>query len=142
MVFYELLAGRKAYTGDSIEQITSAVLNNHPAPAHELRSGVPPMLSAIAARAMARDPAQRFPSAAALSAALFTSATPRPASVCGSLWLGATLARFVVVPGVCLLVYWSAPSAGMTPVLAVVGTYLACLAAETATVVRIVHRSL
>lgn len=80
--------------------------------------------------------------ATALSAALFTSATPRPASVCGSLWLGATLARFVVVPGVCLLVYWSAPSAGMTPVLAVVGTYLACLAAETATVVRIVHRSL
>ena len=80
--------------------------------------------------------------ATGLSALLFASATPRPASICGSLWLGATLARFVVVPGVCLLVYWSAPSAGLTPVLAVVGTYLACLAAETATVVRIVHRSL
>jgi hypothetical protein len=80
--------------------------------------------------------------ATALSAILFTSATPRPASICGSLWLGATLARFVVVPGVCLLVYWSAPTAGLTPVLAVVGTYLACLAAETVMVVRIVHRSL
>lgn len=70
VVFYELLAGRRAFAGDSVEQITSAVLTNHPAPAHELRSSVPPMLSAIAARAMARDPAQRFATAAALSVAL------------------------------------------------------------------------
>lgn len=70
VVFYELLAGRKAYTGDTVGQISIAVLTNHPAPAHELRSGVPPLLSAIAAKAMARDPAQRFSSAAAMSAEL------------------------------------------------------------------------
>ena len=40
VVFYELLAGRKAFTGDSVEQITTAVLANHPAPANELRSGI------------------------------------------------------------------------------------------------------
>ena len=67
VVFYELLAGRKAYPGDSVEQITNAVLNNHPAAAHEVRPGVPPGLSAIAARAMARDPQQRYLSASALS---------------------------------------------------------------------------
>jgi serine/threonine-protein kinase len=67
VVFYELLTGRKAYTGDSVEQITHAVLNNHPAPAHEVRPGVPPTLSAIAARAMARDPAERYASAAAMA---------------------------------------------------------------------------
>ena len=78
----------------------------------------------------------------ALSALVFVSATPRPASICGSMWLGATLIRFVAVPGVCLSIYWSAPSVGLAAVLATVGTYLACLAAETATVVRIVHRSL
>ena len=77
-----------------------------------------------------------------LSALVFASATPRPASICGSMWLGATLIRFVAVPGVCLSIYWSAPSVGLAAVLATVGTYLACLAAETATVVRIVHRSL
>lgn len=70
VVFYELLAGRKAYTGDSVEQISSAVLTNHPAPAHELRSGVPPALSAIAAKAMARDPAQRYSSAAMMATEL------------------------------------------------------------------------
>ncbi len=70
VVFYELLAGRRAYTGDTVEQITNAVLTNHPAPAHEVRPGVPPALAAIAARAMARDPAERYPSAAAMAVAL------------------------------------------------------------------------
>ena len=70
VVFYELLTGRKAYTGDSVEQITSAVLNNHPAPAHEVRPGVSPTLSAIAARAMARDPAARYASAAEMATEL------------------------------------------------------------------------
>jgi hypothetical protein len=80
--------------------------------------------------------------ATGLSALLFVSTTPRPASICGSMWLGATLIRFAAVPGVCLSIYWSAPSVGLVAVLATVGTYLACLAAETAMVVRIVHRSL
>jgi eukaryotic-like serine/threonine-protein kinase len=89
VVFYELLAGRKAYTGDSVEQIGMAVLTNHPAPAHEFRSGVPPLLSAIAARAMAREPSQRFSSAAAMAVELrrwgdknqaFESAAPAEAT--------------------------------------------------------------
>ena len=70
VVFYELLAARRAYTGDTVEQITNAVLSNHPAPAHEVRPSVPPALSAIAAKAMARDPKQRFTNAAALATAL------------------------------------------------------------------------
>jgi serine/threonine-protein kinase len=70
VVFYELLARRRAFAGDSLEQITSAVLSHHPAPAHELRPGVPRTLSAIAARAMARDPAERYASAADMAAEL------------------------------------------------------------------------
>ena len=70
VVFYELLAGRKAYTGDTVDQITNAVLANHPAPAHEICSGVPPLLSAIAAKAMAREPGMRFSTAAAMAAEL------------------------------------------------------------------------
>ena len=60
VVFYELLTGRKAFMGDSVDQITCAVLTNHPAPAHELHSGVPRTLSAVASKAMARDPAERY----------------------------------------------------------------------------------
>ena len=70
VVFYEVLTLRKAFSGDSFEQITNAVLANHPAPAHELRSSVPCSLSAIAAKAMARDPADRHASAADLASEL------------------------------------------------------------------------
>jgi eukaryotic-like serine/threonine-protein kinase len=70
VVFYELLAGRKAFVGDSVEQISNAVLSNHPAPAHELRPGVPEALSLIAARAMAREPAERYASAVTMAVEL------------------------------------------------------------------------
>jgi eukaryotic-like serine/threonine-protein kinase len=70
VVFYELLAGRKAFVGDSVEQISNAVLSNHPAPAHELRPEVPAALAQIAERAMAREPADRFPSAVAMAVEL------------------------------------------------------------------------
>ncbi len=66
-VFYELLTGRKAFAGDSVEQITTAVLTNHPAAAYEVRPGVPRTLSHIAAKAMARDPAQRYTNAAEMA---------------------------------------------------------------------------
>jgi len=68
VVFYELLSGRRAFAGDSVEQITTAVLTNHPAPAHLIRSGVPEALSAIAARAMARDPDARYATASEMAA--------------------------------------------------------------------------
>ncbi len=67
VVFYELLTGRKAFMGDTLEQITNAVLSNHPAPAHELRSGVSRTLSAIASKAMAREPDARYATAAEMS---------------------------------------------------------------------------
>lgn len=70
VVLYELLSGRKAFEGDSVEQISTAVLHAHPAPAHDVAPGVPPALSAIAARAMARDPADRYGQADEMAAAL------------------------------------------------------------------------
>ncbi len=70
VVFYELLAGRKAFEGDTVDQITNAVLTNHPAPAHEIRSNVPVVLSAIAAKAMAREPGHRYATATAMATEL------------------------------------------------------------------------
>ena len=67
VVFYELLTGRKAREGDRIEVISHAVLNTDPPPAHEVREGVSRMLSGIAAKAMARDPAARYANASDLS---------------------------------------------------------------------------
>jgi serine/threonine-protein kinase len=63
VVFYELLTLRKAYTGDSLEQITHAVAHNNPAPACDVREGVSRTLSAIAAKAMRREPLERYATA-------------------------------------------------------------------------------
>jgi serine/threonine-protein kinase len=64
VVLYELLTGRKAFPGDSLAAIIRAVREHEPPPASA--AGAPDVLSAIAARALARDPAQRHPDAAAL----------------------------------------------------------------------------
>lgn len=70
VVFYELLAGRKAFDGNSLETITDAVLRAD-APAPELlRPDLPHALSAIAMKAMARSPLDRFQSATEFSQAL------------------------------------------------------------------------
>jgi serine/threonine-protein kinase len=79
VVFYELLTGRKAFGGDSLEQITSAVLHHHPPPAQDLRPGVPPALAQIAAKAMARAPQDRFAGAADMASALRAWLATQPA---------------------------------------------------------------
>lgn len=79
VVFYELLTGRKAFGGDSLAQIISAVLHHHPPPAQDLRSAVPPALAQIAARAMARSPQDRFAGAAEMAAGLREWLATQPA---------------------------------------------------------------
>lgn len=69
-VLYELLCGRKAFGGDSLEQIQHAVAHLDPPPPHELQPTVPVELSAIALRAMARDPDARYASAQDMALAL------------------------------------------------------------------------
>lgn len=73
---------------------------------------------------------------------LFYGARPRPAGDVQTRWMGATLVRFMAIPILCVSIYFFLPAGGQFAVLAAVGTYLACLAAETATVARTVNRSL
>jgi serine/threonine-protein kinase len=67
VVLYELLTGVKPFNGDTLAAITDSVLNHKPAAAHEADAGVPPALSAIAARAMEKNPDDRYRSARAMS---------------------------------------------------------------------------
>lgn len=67
VVLFELLTGQRPFTGQTIEEINKAVLSAPTPTARQLNPKVPATLSAIAARAMARDPAERFPSARHLS---------------------------------------------------------------------------
>ena len=69
-VLYELLSGRRAFEGDSLQQLREAVLQHEPVPPHVLNAEVPPELSALVLRAMARQPEARFANAHELSKAL------------------------------------------------------------------------
>ena len=63
VVLYELLTDTKPFRGDTLAQIRDAVLNHEPPLASKVDATVPKALAAIAARAMAKDPEQRFRSA-------------------------------------------------------------------------------
>ena len=63
VVLYELLTDTKPFVGESLRQITSAVLEHEPPLANKVDKAVPKALAEIAARAMAKDPEQRFRSA-------------------------------------------------------------------------------
>jgi len=70
IVLYELLTGKRPYAGDSGAAIATARLVG-PAPSPRAANpSVPPALDAIARRAMALDPSDRFESAAAMAEAL------------------------------------------------------------------------
>jgi serine/threonine-protein kinase len=63
VVLYELLTDTKPFDGDSLKAITQAVLEHEPPLANKVDKTVPKALAEIAARAMAKDPEQRFRSA-------------------------------------------------------------------------------
>ncbi|MES2888636.1 MAG: protein kinase [Pseudomonadota bacterium] len=68
VVLYELLTDEKPFRGNTLEEITGAVLSEEAPPrAHTLNPDVPKVLSEIAARAMEKDMADRFRSARSLS---------------------------------------------------------------------------
>jgi eukaryotic-like serine/threonine-protein kinase len=70
VLLYELLTGRRAFDGDTLESIRHAVLHTDPPTVHAINPEVDQALSDIVARAMARNPAQRFRSARHLARAL------------------------------------------------------------------------
>ena len=72
VVLYELLTEQKPFRGNTLEEITAAVLREEPPPAHVVNRELPKGLSEIAERAMQKDPAQRFRSARSLSRELRT----------------------------------------------------------------------
>ncbi|UZD54094.1 serine/threonine-protein kinase [Caldimonas aquatica] len=67
VVLYELLTGTKPFQGATLSDIATAVIAHRPAPAHEVNPQVPPALSAIAARAMEKNPDDRYRSARVFS---------------------------------------------------------------------------
>jgi serine/threonine-protein kinase len=69
-ILFEMLTGALAWSGASMVQVAAARLHRPPPNPRQLRADIPDALVAIVARAMARRPDDRHPSAAALAADL------------------------------------------------------------------------
>jgi beta-lactam-binding protein with PASTA domain/predicted Ser/Thr protein kinase len=70
VVLYELLAGRPPFTGDSPVAIAYKQVNETPVPPSALNREVPPALDAVVMKALSKNPANRYQTAAELSADL------------------------------------------------------------------------
>ncbi len=66
VVLFELLSGRKPFEGDSPTSVIVKILKDDPTPIDSITTGLPPELVACVMRALAKDPADRFPTADAL----------------------------------------------------------------------------
>jgi eukaryotic-like serine/threonine-protein kinase len=103
VVLYELLTGRKPFAGSTLEALRDDVLLGQPLLAHEAAPKVPRALSRIAARAMARNPRQRYTSAHRMARALHRVAGNHAAA--GPSHLGTTaIAIGSAMAGVVMLV--------------------------------------
>jgi serine/threonine protein kinase/Tol biopolymer transport system component len=66
VVLYEMLAGAAPFTGATPSDVLAAILTSDPAPLSRNTRAVPAAFESIVRRCLAKDPADRFPSAAAL----------------------------------------------------------------------------
>ncbi len=76
LILWTCLTGRPPYMIDSEFATLQAIVNHTDSPLATEIPGMSPALRAVFERALARDPAARYPTAAALRAALATAAAP------------------------------------------------------------------
>lgn len=69
-ILYEMLTGRRPFSGSSTLSVVSAILKDEPVPVSQLRGDVPPALAAIIKRCLAKSASDRFQSAQDLAFAL------------------------------------------------------------------------
>ncbi|HWG53079.1 MAG TPA: serine/threonine-protein kinase [Gemmatimonadaceae bacterium] len=80
VVGYQMLTGQLPFKAGSTASMLMKQITERPAPVHQLRPDVPPDLGAIVMTLLEKEPANRFPSASALSAALSGDASAMPAA--------------------------------------------------------------
>ncbi|WP_394823416.1 protein kinase domain-containing protein [Pendulispora albinea] len=76
-IVYELLAGRAAFAGESLDEVTRSILEDAPVTLRRFRSDVPPALERVIARCLEKSPSNRLPNVATLAHALAPFASRR-----------------------------------------------------------------
>jgi serine/threonine protein kinase/Tol biopolymer transport system component len=69
-VLYEVLTGRRAFTGQNQASLIAAILSSDPAPVSRLQPLCPPSLDRVVAKCLAKDPDERWQSAGDLATEL------------------------------------------------------------------------
>ena len=86
VILYEALAGRRPFEGESTATILYRVVNEEPAPLEPASlQGISPQVQALVAKALAKDPAQRFQTAEAMARVLRDAMNPGWIGLPGSL---------------------------------------------------------
>jgi eukaryotic-like serine/threonine-protein kinase len=78
VVLYEMLAGVPPFRGRSTLELMRAIVHDEPAPLREVRPGLPAGVAGIVSRALQKDPAKRYQSAAEMQNALAAAAIAEP----------------------------------------------------------------
>ncbi|MGY1618391.1 protein kinase [Geodermatophilus sp. SYSU D00691] len=78
-VLFELLTGRRAFPAEDMTPLLASVLVGPVPDARQVRTDLPPALAEVVARALAKDPGERFATCAELVAAARAALTPRSA---------------------------------------------------------------
>lgn len=73
VVLYELLTGRRPFVGQGAFDTQKAILHDAPMAPSRLQAALPPAFDAVVARALAKQPEQRYASAAAFRDALLAA---------------------------------------------------------------------
>jgi tRNA A-37 threonylcarbamoyl transferase component Bud32 len=106
-VLYEMLAGEPPFTGATGQAVIAKLLVERPSSLRTVRDTIPTGLEAVVARALAKVPADRFPSAAAFAAAL---AAPETQGAPRQMPKRALLLGGAAVVGLVLAGVWLGPS--------------------------------
>ncbi len=79
VVLYEALTGHVPFDGDSLVAVAMRQVHDPPPPIRQINASISPRAEAVVMRAMAKDPAARYQSAAEMGVALLTaSGAPHP----------------------------------------------------------------
>ena len=81
IVLYQMLTGIPPFDGSSVAAVCAQILSTNPVLPSKRNPALPPGLDHIVMRALAKDPADRYPNAEAMAASLFPLARRTPESV-------------------------------------------------------------
>jgi serine/threonine protein kinase len=77
VILYEMLSGHPPFTAESIPEISAKILLEAPPPLSVINPNIPSALSEVTARALRKEPSERYPNVGALALALLPFAPQR-----------------------------------------------------------------